>query len=313
MRSREACGESGVGRQPGARGDRRAAAPGGTLCRAQRPAAAAGGGRQPRRGGAERMRAGGARAAARRGRGRSSRIRRARSTSRRCVPPMRPPASTRNALPFIDDMARRYAEADLVDLPQRRADRRRAGGGGRGLRCSCRCRGAIADEQTHNARFLVEAGRRSPGSASTSSRRERLAELLARLRRANACSRWRRRRARVARADAAERVADACISEARAAMKHKVKRMHFVGIGGAGMSGIAEVLLNQGYLVSGSDLAAGAATQRLTALGRARLARSRGGEHRRRRRRRGLERRAGGQPRSRRRAREAAFRSCRAR
>jgi UDP-N-acetylmuramate--alanine ligase len=37
-------------------------------------------------------------------------------------------------------------------------------------------------------------------------------------------------------------------------MKHKVKRVHFVGIGGAGMSGIAEVLLNLGYQVSGSDL-----------------------------------------------------------
>ena len=37
-------------------------------------------------------------------------------------------------------------------------------------------------------------------------------------------------------------------------MKHKVKHIHFVGIGGVGMSGIAEVLLNQGFSVSGSDL-----------------------------------------------------------
>ena len=37
-------------------------------------------------------------------------------------------------------------------------------------------------------------------------------------------------------------------------MKHKVKHVHFVGIGGAGMCGIAEVLLNLGYVVSGSDL-----------------------------------------------------------
>ena len=50
-------------------------------------------------------------------------------------------------------------------------------------------------------------------------------------------------------------------------MKHKVKRVHFAGIGGAGMSGIAEVLLTQGYRVTGSDLAHGAATQRLTELG----------------------------------------------
>ncbi len=50
-------------------------------------------------------------------------------------------------------------------------------------------------------------------------------------------------------------------------MKHKVKRIHFVGIGGSGMSGIAEVLLNLGYKVSGSDLAANAATARLAGLG----------------------------------------------
>ena len=50
-------------------------------------------------------------------------------------------------------------------------------------------------------------------------------------------------------------------------MKHKVKRVHFVGIGGAGMSGIAEVLATQGFRVSGSDLSANAATRRLAALG----------------------------------------------
>ena len=50
-------------------------------------------------------------------------------------------------------------------------------------------------------------------------------------------------------------------------MKHKVRRIHFVGIGGVGMSGIAEVLANLGYEVSGSDLAANAATRRLGSLG----------------------------------------------
>ena len=50
-------------------------------------------------------------------------------------------------------------------------------------------------------------------------------------------------------------------------MKHKVRRIHFVGIGGAGMSGIAEVLANQGYRVSGSDLNASAVTERLASLG----------------------------------------------
>ncbi|HCY62403.1 MAG TPA: UDP-N-acetylmuramate--L-alanine ligase [Oxalobacteraceae bacterium] len=50
-------------------------------------------------------------------------------------------------------------------------------------------------------------------------------------------------------------------------MKHKVKNIHFVGIGGSGMSGIAEVLLNLGYGVSGSDLGSNAVTQRLVSLG----------------------------------------------
>ncbi|MBU1265233.1 MAG: UDP-N-acetylmuramate--L-alanine ligase, partial [Gammaproteobacteria bacterium] len=50
-------------------------------------------------------------------------------------------------------------------------------------------------------------------------------------------------------------------------MKHAVKHIHFVGIGGVGMSGIAEVLLNQGYAVSGSDLADSVVTRRLAQLG----------------------------------------------
>ncbi len=50
-------------------------------------------------------------------------------------------------------------------------------------------------------------------------------------------------------------------------MQHKVKKVHFVGIGGAGMSGIAEVMLTQGYQVSGSDLGSNAATRRLESLG----------------------------------------------
>src|ERR1022692_1646565 len=47
----------------------------------------------------------------------------------------------------------------------------------------------------------------------------------------------------------------------------KIQRVHFVGIGGIGMSGIAEVLLNLGYKVSGSDLKPSAVTQRLVGMG----------------------------------------------
>jgi len=50
-------------------------------------------------------------------------------------------------------------------------------------------------------------------------------------------------------------------------MKHAVKHIHFVGIGGAGMSGIAEILHNLGYTVSGSDQARNATTRRLASLG----------------------------------------------
>ena len=50
-------------------------------------------------------------------------------------------------------------------------------------------------------------------------------------------------------------------------MKHKVKHIHFVGVGGSGMSGIAEVLAHLGYTVSGSDIAASATTRRLESEG----------------------------------------------
>ena len=50
-------------------------------------------------------------------------------------------------------------------------------------------------------------------------------------------------------------------------MKHAVQRLHFVGIGGAGMSGIAEILHNLGFTVSGSDAVESATTERLRALG----------------------------------------------
>ena len=53
----------------------------------------------------------------------------------------------------------------------------------------------------------------------------------------------------------------------RDTMRRKVKKIHFVGIGGIGMSGIAEVLLNLGYTISGSDLSQSDLTQRLASLG----------------------------------------------
>ena len=174
--------------------------------------------------------------------------------------------------------------------------------------------GAIADEQT---RQRAVPRRRRRGACA--SRRTQLDAGAARgaarrARRARRRWRWRSPRARWARSDAADRVADACVALGARAMKHKVKRVHFVGIGGAGMSGIAEVLRNQGYQVSGSDLARqrgdaapAPASASTIAIGHAR------GERRRRRRGRRVDRgRAPTTPKSSR-ARERAYRSCRAR
>lgn len=61
-------------------------------------------------------------------------------------------------------------------------------------------------------------------------------------------------------------------------MKHKVKHVHFVGIGGVGMSGIAEVLLTLGFAVSGSDLADTPVTRRLVGQG-ARIAQGHAAEN----------------------------------
>ena len=47
----------------------------------------------------------------------------------------------------------------------------------------------------------------------------------------------------------------------------KIQRIHFVGIGGTGMNGIAEVLLTEGYTVTGSDLREGDAVRRLRSMG----------------------------------------------
>ena len=57
-----------------------------------------------------------------------------------------------------------------------------------------------------------------------------------------------------------------CRNESRT-VKHAIKRIHFVGVGGSGMSGIAEVLCNLGYTISGSDLSDSATLKRLATLG----------------------------------------------
>lgn len=49
--------------------------------------------------------------------------------------------------------------------------------------------------------------------------------------------------------------------------RSKIKKIHFIGIGGSGMSGIAEVLVNLGYEISGSDIQSSDATKKLDKLG----------------------------------------------
>ena len=91
-------------------------------------------------------------------RGRTSCTRRANATSTRCVPPIAAAGVDAECVAFIDDMAARYASADLVDLP-RRCDRRVAELAAVGVgSIIVPLPGAIADEQSANAQFLVDAG-----------------------------------------------------------------------------------------------------------------------------------------------------------
>jgi UDP-N-acetylglucosamine--N-acetylmuramyl-(pentapeptide) pyrophosphoryl-undecaprenol N-acetylglucosamine transferase len=117
-------------------------------------------------------------------------------------------------LPFLDDMARRYAAADLVIARSGGLTVAELAAAGVGA-LLVPLPGAIADEQTHNARFLVDAGAAVLLPQSELSA-QRLANFL------RGCSRERllamaRAARRVARADATERVAEACITEARGA------------------------------------------------------------------------------------------------
>ena len=165
---------------------------------------------------------------------------------------------------FIDDMARRYAETDLIVC--------RAGATTIAEIAAAGIASvlvpyphAVDDHQTLNARFLAERGAallipqaRADGAAACRSARAGS--------RASGCSRWRRRRAPPASPRRRARWRRCAWMHDRG-MRHKVKHVHFVGIGGAGMSGIAEVLLTLRYKVSGSDLAESTATRRLRQLG----------------------------------------------
>jgi UDP-N-acetylglucosamine--N-acetylmuramyl-(pentapeptide) pyrophosphoryl-undecaprenol N-acetylglucosamine transferase len=170
-------------------------------------------------------------------------------------------------LPFIDDMAQRLADCDVIIC--------RAGA----ITVSELCAAGVPSvlvplvvsttaHQRDNAEYMAEHGaavhlpQAEMSAASLAQRLQGLQrdELLAMARRPVV---WPvpigRRRGRCHRR---KRETLYCKG---VPMKHAVKHIHFVGIGGAGMSGIAEILHNLGYVVSGSDQADSATTRRLAA------------------------------------------------
>ena len=184
--------------------------------------------------------------------------------STRCAPPTEQAGVAAQCVPFIEDMAACYAEADIVLCRGGAITVAELAAAGVAS-IIVPLPGAIADEQSANAKLLVDVGaafavaqdeltRRRAGRATGSAD----AGAVARDGDCRADARARRRGGSCRR----------CLRRSGSApMKHKVRRVHFVGIGGAGMSGIAEVLATQGYQVSGSDLGASAVTARLARLG----------------------------------------------
>ena len=172
---------------------------------------------------------------------------------------------------FERDMPARYRWARPRGVPRGRDHGRGARARGAARRCSCRYPHAGGDHQRANARELERAGAarvldsrnalargRSRASSSPCSTTRRC------------CARWApaRRRSRSPTPPSA--------SPPRAARSRRaahdgrfrgIERIHFVGIGGIGMCGIAEVLRDQGYAVTGSDLRESATVARLRALG----------------------------------------------
>ena len=185
-----------------------------------------------------------------------------RSISTPCARATRAAGVAADLVPFIEDMAQAYADADVAIC--------RAGAITVAELAAVGVASilvpfpfAVDDHQTTNARYLADAG-----AALLVQQRDLTAEKLADMLRgadARAAPRDGGEGAR-ARQTGRHTRGRRGVHGARP-VKHKVKRIHFVGIGGSGMSGIAEVLVNLGYRVTGSDIAANGATERLAKLG----------------------------------------------
>ena len=176
-------------------------------------------------------------------------------------------------MPFIADMAAALAWADLAICRAGALTIAELAAAGLGA-ILVPFPHAVDDHQTHNAQFLVDAGaaqrvadaaltpERARRAAGTAVRRPRAAARDGRGGAARGAARCRRGAARTLprrrRAGMNRRLNDGM---------RRIHRIHFVGIGGSGMGGIAEVLLNLGYEVQGSDIKANPVTQRLAQLG----------------------------------------------
>jgi hypothetical protein len=123
---------------------------------------------------------------------------------------------------------------------------------------------AVDDHQTTNARFLVDAG----GGWLVQQRdlTPEAGRTAAGVDRATALRKAGRPRMQWPKTSATDEMVQR-LRGARESMKHAIKHIHFVGVGGSGMSGIAEVLRNLGYTISGSDLSDSATLRRLQGLG----------------------------------------------
>ena len=122
---------------------------------------------------------------------------------------------------------------------------------------------AVDDHQTYNAKYLSDAGAAKLIQQSEFNV-QKATEILSNLTR-EICLEMAIKAKQLAKPEATQTVAKICMEDSL--MKHKVKNIHFVGIGGAGMSGIAEVLMNLDFKVSGSDLAKNDTTKRLEKFG----------------------------------------------
>ena len=171
-------------------------------------------------------------------------------------------------VPFIENMAERFAQADLIVCRSGAITVAEVSASGRAAIFIPF--GASTDaHQTRNAQAMQDAGAARLLTAGRTDARAIDAEIFSLLDQPRRIEEM-EDRARVARAAARRRGHRRLARRGGPAMNvtfRNFQRIHLVGIGGSGMSGIAEVLLSSGYAVSGSDLKASPVTERLRNLG----------------------------------------------